>query len=128
MNIIDVLNSKEEVFCGKGVSVKEVLDAEKKLSVNFSSEYREYLEKMAIVAYEGHELTGLSKTNRTNVIIVTQRLRTECLHEEGWYVIEDTNIDQIVIWQDEDGKIYRTIGKAQPVLIADSLAQYVISC
>lgn len=39
---------------------------------------------------------------------------------EDWYVIEETGIDGIVIWQDAEGNVYQNQEK-----ICSSLAEYV---
>ena len=42
-------------------------------------------------------------------------------------MIEETNIDQIVIWQSQDGKVYETIGVSEPVCVADSMIAFVMN-
>lgn len=81
-----------------------------------------------IAAYDGHELTGLSKADRTNVVSVTKQKWLECPkvpHE--WYVVEDAGIDWIVVWQSQDGKIYETVGDGEPVCVAETLVEFVDS-
>lgn len=127
MDIIDALNSKADLLYGDGIENNAINEAEKKLGLKFAQEYRKYLSVMTIAAYGGHELTGLTKLKRTNVVEVTKKKRTEYLGiPDDWYVIEDTNIDLIVIWQQFDGKIYQTVGKNSPILIAESLLEYVL--
>ena len=83
---------------------------------------------MTIAAYDGHEFTGLSKAVRTNVVEVTKQKWLECSKiSKSWYVIEETNIDQIVIWQSQDGKVYETIGGSEPVCVADSMIAFVMN-
>ena len=41
------------------------------------------------------------------------------------YVIEETHMDDIVIWQNAKGEIYQTAPNAKPIKICDSLAEYV---
>lgn len=129
MDIIDVLNSKSDLLCGKKAQEQDVCDAETELGLKFAGDYRAYLSTMSIAAYEGHELTGITKSKRTNVVEVTKEKRSECSEQVGnCYVIEDANFDQIVFWQQTDGKIFRTIGRSAPVQVAESLAEFVLEC
>lgn len=129
MDIIDALNSKADLLYGDEIENNAINEAEKKLGLKFAQEYRRYLSVMTIAAYGGHELTGLTKSKRTNVVEVTKKKCTACLGiPDDWYVIEDTNIDLIVIWQQSDGKIYQTVGKNNAILIAESLVEYVLRC
>ena len=43
------------------------------------------------------------------------------------YVIENTCVDGIIIWQDTKGDIYQTQPNMEPKKIADSMAEYVSS-
>ena len=126
MNIIKILKQKSDLLHGKGVDQKTISKAESELGLTFADEYKEYLKEMAIAAYGGHELTGLTKSKRTNVVQVTQKKKKICPSVPmDWYVIEDANIDGIVIWQDEQGKIYKTLYDSEAVCIAFSLADFI---
>jgi hypothetical protein len=128
MNIIQALQGKENLLNGDGVEESVVVAAERELNLKFAADYREYLLRMTIAAYDGHEFTGLSKAVRTNVVEVTKQKWLECSKiSKSWYVIEETNIDQIVIWQSQDGKVYETIGGSEPVCVADSMIAFVMN-
>lgn len=121
MKIDNIFEGKEDVIYGKGATAEEIADAEKKLGVVFSDDYRQYLLKYRIAMYDGHELTGLGKEQRTNVVNVTNEKKMFYQNiPSGWYVVEDANIDGIVIWQDAKGNIYCNNNK-----INDSLIDYV---
>lgn len=127
MDIIQALRWKENLLNGDGVEESAVVAAERELDLKFAADYRAYLLKMTIAAYDGHEFTGLSKAIRTNVVAVTKQKWSECSKvPKSWYVIEDTNIDQIVIWQSHDGKVYETVGVSEPVCVADTMVEFVI--
>ena len=126
MNIIKILKQKSDLLHGIGVDQKTISEAERELGLTFADEYKEYLKEMAIVAYSGHELTGLTKSERTNVVQVTRKKkRISPSVPMDWYVIEDANIDDIVIWQDGQGKIYKTMYDSEAVCIASSLADFI---
>lgn len=107
MSILDVLKDKEDVILGKGVSASVIKDAEKELKLAFSGDYKEYLLTVGLVMCNGHELTGLGKTERTNVIFVTSQMKKLLDNiPNDWYVLENENMDGAVIWQDAKGNVY----------------------
>ena len=79
----------------------------------------------AIIA-DGIELTGIAKSEYRNVVSVTKKERIlNPKVPDTMYVIENTCIDGIIIWQDTEGYIYQTKPNLEPKKIADSLADYV---
>lgn len=127
-NIFDLLQSKALFRSFKGASNEDIKKAEESLNVSFSKEYKLYLSKCGFATYEGHELTGICKAKRLNVVDVTineRKLSPDI--QENWYVIEQLNIDGIVIWQSETGEIYQTSPEKKPLKIYDSLAEYISS-
>ncbi|MGN0471130.1 MAG: SMI1/KNR4 family protein [Acutalibacteraceae bacterium] len=126
MKLFDIFNTTDDLLAGHGVDNTAIDNAEKSLSLSFSIEYRSYLEIYGIVAVNGHELTGISNSKRTNVVNVTleERCRNDNIQND-WYVVEQANIDGIVIWQTETGFIYQTSPNLMPKKICNSLAEYI---
>ena len=111
----------EGVITGKNLDVAVIKEAEKSLGLKFSEDYKEYLQEYTIAMYDGHELTGLGKNKRTNVVNVTLSCRGYSSDiPQTWYVLEEGNVDGIVVWQDDKGHIY--LGKKK---ISESLYDYV---
>lgn len=110
----------------QGASEQEIEDAEKKLNVKFTIEYKKYVSEFGAVSYYGHELTGVCKAPEVDVVNITLDER-QFLKEisSNWYVIEQMHIDGIVVWQSEDGTIYRTTPNTKPVKLCDSLMEYI---
>ena len=126
--IIEELKKKSSFYCEKGASIEEIEAAEKALGLRFSDEYREYLQLYGAVSCGGHELTGLSEDVNLNVVNVTAVNRDKNPHvNESLYVIEETHIDGIVIWQDESGIIYQAEYQAVPEKLYNSLTEFVDS-
>jgi len=125
MDIISVLGSKEDLIAGKGVKNDVINDAERKLNIKFATDYRKYLLSYGLAMFGGHEITGLGKDRRTNVIDVTLDEREKNPETTNLYVIEQTNIDSVVIWQSCKGTIYQTVGSSKPTKIFDSLIEYL---
>ena len=109
-----------------GVSEENIDKAEKTLNVQFASEYRSYLTKYGTVSVDGHELTGIHSSKRLNVVDVTilEKDRNSDI-PENWYVLEQANIDNIVIWQNERGEIFQTCPGNEPIKIANSIVEYL---
>ncbi|WP_022761989.1 SMI1/KNR4 family protein [Butyrivibrio sp. AD3002] len=107
MNIQDILNEKEDVITGKGASLELIEKAESELGISFSADYKDYLKTVGLVMCNGHELTGLGNSERTNVVDVTKHMR-ELRKDipDDWYVIENMNIDGACMWQNSLGEVY----------------------
>ena len=122
--IIELLKAKEDTYFGKGVSEKEIKKAEKRLGLHFDSEYREYLSEFGFAIYEGHELTGLSKSERINVVDVTLEERKKGFPKDI-YVIEQTGVEGIIIWQSTKGEIFYSSPSCELTEYCKSLSEYI---
>ncbi len=113
-----------DVLHGNGVSEADICDAEKKLGVQFAEDYRKYLSDYGIAAANGHELTGITRSSRVNVVYVTENERKVCDLQDihNMYVVEQAGIDGIIIWQSSDGKIWETVPYGKLKFVCDGLA------
>ena len=93
--------------------------------MKFAKEYADYLQKYGVASFFGHELTGICSSNRLNVVDVTieERQYTQGISQQ-LYVVEVTNFDDVVVWQDATGVIYRTAPGEKTEKVAASLAEY----
>ena len=125
-DIIKKIESKPSYISMGAVSLKEIQKAESVLQLKFASDYQEYLLALGVASYYGHEITGICKASRLNVVDVTiaERENNRTV-PKNWYVIEQANIDGIVIWQAETGEIYQTAPNAVPLKLCDSLGEYI---
>lgn len=127
-NITEVMQTLPDFYPASGASAKMINDAEKQLGVTFSKEYREYVKAFGDASANGHELTGISSNKRIDVVSVTiaERMRNQDI-PENLYVVEQTRIDRIVVWQDARGSIYQTIPGGKPEKIFETLWDYIAS-
>lgn len=126
-NIIGTIQKLPNLLPLKAASSIEITDAELQLRVGFSSEYKDYLANFGAIMADGIELTGITKSEYRNVVFVTKQeweLNVNVPHT--MYVIENTGIDGIVIWQNTDGCIYKTQPSSKPQRIASSLNEYIV--
>lgn len=124
----DIINNKPNLYFGKGVKEVEIESAERDLNLCFNKEYKMYLLHYGLISYGNHELTGLCNSQRLNVVYVTKEEKNYNPHvPSDMYVIEQTNIDGIVIWQNSNGYIFQTFPNSNPQKIANSLLEYILS-
>ncbi len=125
-NIVEILRSKPGFVSLKPAATQQVEEAEKKLQLRFSGDYRNYVLNLGAVSFYAHELTGVCASSRLNVADVTMKERgyTPSVPAD-WYVVEQLHIDGIVVWQSADGAIYQTVPNAVPQRISGSLAEYI---
>lgn len=125
-NIIDVINSMEDVICGKGVKENDIEKSEIELDLKFADDYRYYAKHFGCMSIGSREFTGISKLANYSVVTITiaQKQYNQNIPKD-WYVIEQLNIDGIVIWQSSTGEIYQTSPNSDPVKICDSMAEYL---
>lgn len=127
-DIIKLMLQKKPFVSSGAVTEKQIKEAENRLGVKFSKDYKEYLSAFGTASYYGHELTGICMDDASiNVVDVTLAERT-CFTNipDEWYVIEQTHMDGIVIWQDEKGCLYKATPK-KIKKICDSLQEYVVA-
>ena len=126
MTFVEAIKILPDYIGSNGRPENVIADAENKLGVTFAADYREYLKEIGLACFDGHELTGLTKTARLDVVSVTQEQReqTDSI-DPSWYVVEEAGIDGIVIWQSADGSIYATAPNTTAKKIASSLSEYV---
>lgn len=112
----------------KAATVEEVSNAEKTLNLSFSKEYKEYLLEYGAILADGIELTGIAKSSHRNVVNVTQQeIGLNPLVPSNFYVVENTGVDGIIIWQEENGNIHQSSPNKNPTKVADSLLLYIES-
>ncbi len=127
-DIIEALKCAPDYIGGSGRTEDEIRKAEELIGVEFASDYRCYLKEIGLACLDGHELTGICKSTRLNVVDVTLSKRQHVSEAYAWYVIEETGIDGIVIWQAPAGSVYETTPNSKPKKIANSIAEYLQIC
>lgn len=127
-NIKDIINNLESLHHQKGATELDIKKAEKELQLQFNTEYKNYVLFFGAISYANHEITGICSFPRLNVITVTKEEREfNPTIPNDYYVIEQTNIDGIVIWQSFDGSIFQSFSNGTIKKICSSLSEYVLS-
>lgn len=128
MDIIETINSLSDLLSLKSATVQQITDAELQLKLIFADEYKKYLGTFGSIMADGIELSGIAKAEYRNVISLTKEaweLNPKVPH--SMYVVENTCVDGIIIWQDKSGKIFETHPNVEPKQIADSLSEYIVN-
>jgi hypothetical protein len=131
-NIIDVINSladKSDDFFSKGeVESSKIAQAEESLGVNFSKDFWKYTQKFGYIEVDGMELCGVVDSRHVSTVIRTQNMR-ELFSDfpMDCYVIESVGIDNAVMVQKSDGKIYQFLHGHELLFAADSLSEYLLN-
>ena len=125
-DLINMLKATDGFFCRAGATKEEIEKAETDLDVVFTDEYKKYLINFGSVTFNGHELTGIHKDKRLDVVQATQFMRQFYPQlTKDFYLIEDTNYDGLIVCQNTDGSIYIFSPDGSKKRIADSLAEYI---
>ena len=126
--IVQVINSLPNLLALRPADKTQIDDAAIQLRISFAEEYKEYLAEFGAILADGIELSGIAKSDHRSVVTLTQKewsLNPKVPH--NMYVIENTNMDGIVMWQDADGVIYQSRPFVEPVKISSSLSDYLLS-
>ncbi|MBO6133915.1 MAG: SMI1/KNR4 family protein [Lachnospiraceae bacterium] len=125
-SFIEALEAKEGIIIGAAASARSIAEAERELGLSFADEYREYLSKFGIAAINAHEFTGITKSARTNVVQVTIAQRARHLEiPKNLYVVEETDVEEVVIWQGGDGRVFYSSPNQPPAFLCSSLRDYI---
>ena len=125
-NIIELINSLPDMLPLKPATEVQITDAELQLRISFANEYKEYLSAFGAIMADGIELTGIAKSEHRNVVSLTKKERElNPKVPNTMYVIENTCVDGIIIWQDTAGIVYQTQPNSAPKKIASSLEEYL---
>lgn len=124
--IVEIMKNLTDYNGSNGRTEEDIINYENSLNLNFAKDYRQYIKEIGLACFEGHELTGITDSARLNVVAVT--IAQKGINKgipSSWYVIEETTIDGIVIWQSSEGEIYQTAPCCVSKKIADSLISYI---
>ena len=105
--LVDLIRESEDFCCLGGVDLSLVAESEKELGLIFAEDYKEYLTEFGVASGNGHELTGICKSERLSVISTTKRARMLFAElPEDLYVLEDLHFDHVFAVQDSSGDVY----------------------
>lgn len=85
-DIINFIQNQPDLFFLKGATDEEILQAEKSLGLEFDAEFRKYISVYGVASFNGHELTGICKSRRLNVVDATIEAKEKNTHiiKQNW--------------------------------------------
>lgn len=126
-NIVEIINNLPDLLPLNPAENRQIQDAEIQLRVSFSEEYKTYLAQFGAIMADGIELTGIAKSEHRDVVALTKKERAlNPKVPNNMYVIENTCVDGIIVWQDSKGNVYQTYPESEPKMIASSMAEYIL--
>ncbi len=126
-SIQTIIEAKADVLTGDGVCEDCIVEAEHELGLKFAPDYRSYLRLYGVAAYDGHELTGLTKSPRVNVVAVTKEAKKNNPNiPQEFYVLEEAGVEEIIVWQATSGEVFCSSPNSSLQKICDSMGDYII--
>ena len=111
-----------------GANEEQIERAEKRLSLRFSKEYKEYVKEFGMISFYGTEWSGLNIDGYFNVVNMTEDERAlNKYFPEKYFAIENLAVDGVIFVSNEEGKIY-SIQYDKKELICNSLSEYLDIC
>ncbi|MBP5525693.1 MAG: SMI1/KNR4 family protein [Paludibacteraceae bacterium] len=130
-NILDVINSLGETnklyFVGE-VDLSEIAQAAEALNVEFAKDFVEYVQRFGAISVGSIELCGIDEDPECSTVDRTLEMR-ELFSDfpMDCYVIESVGIDNAVMVQKPDGKIYQFLHEHDLLFAANSLSEYLLN-
>ena len=111
-----------------GANEEQIERAEKRLSLRFSKEYKEYVKEFGMISFYGTEWSGLNIDGYFNVVNMTEDEKAlNKYFPEKYFAIENLAVDGVIFVSNEEGKIY-SIQYDKKELICNSLSEYLDIC
>lgn len=124
-NIVELINQIPGVLVMEGCSDEQIQEAEEALSIKFPQEYIDYVKAFGCIEFKAKEWTGLNIKGRLNTVNAT--LKEKSVNDDfpaGFFVLENTCIDAIVIACNEAGEVF-FVQNSVCRKIADSISGYI---
>lgn len=126
--VIESIKRLEGIKVLGGVSEDKIIQAENKLSLRFSEDYKNYLKEFGCILGDKIQLTGLNCPKSYNVVEVTMSERKyNNYFPVKMYIVESILAEGIMILQDQNGFIYEFLPNNKVRKINDNLNEYINS-
>mgnify|MGYP003482438316 CR=1 FL=1 len=130
-NIIDVINllgESDELLSIGEMEYSKIVQASEKIGVVFAKDFVAYVQRFVSISVGSIELCGIDEDPECSTVDRTLEMRDlfsdfpmDC------YVIESVGIDNAVMVQKSDGKIYQFLHGHDLLFAADSLSEYLLN-
>ena len=129
MNIVNKINEIPNLLRLKGCKTNQIIAAQKELDIEFPDEFIDYVKTFGVISFYGTEWTGLNVEGYLNVVDATKNERKLGKDfPQGYFVLENQNIDGILILVNSNGAVYSYQSGNEPVLICKTMTEYLDIC
>ena len=109
-NVTNELKKISDLVSTKGASNEQIVEAQNKLSLEFPTDFIEYLKEFGLVTFYGVEWQGLNGPDYLNVVKSTLEAReTYPDFPVNMFILEDLGFDGFLILVDTKGSVYEKI-------------------
>ena len=127
-NVTNELKKISDLVSTKGASNEQIVEAQNKLSLEFPTDFIEYLKEFGLVNFYGVEWQGVNGPDYLNVVKSTLEAReTYPDFPVNMFILEDLGFDGFLILVDTKGSVYEwkygTCKKIYP-----SMEEYLEEC
>lgn len=124
--VIEQLSKQYKLYHVTPATEQQIKEAEEKLGLTFSEDYKTYLSIFGALSFGAHEFTGLNVESYINVVDITskEKLIRESFPSQA-YVIQSLGIEGMIIVQTEQGEILQLDENNRVSHISDSFEQYL---
>ena len=106
-NVTNELKKISDLVSTKGASNEQIVEAQNKLSLEFPTDFIEYLKEFGLVNFYGVEWQGLNGPDYLNVVKSTLEAReTYPDFPVNMFILEDLGFDGFLILVDTKGSVY----------------------
>jgi len=126
--VINSLGETDKLYFVGEVDLSEIAQAAEALNVEFAKDFVEYTQKFGSISVGSIELCGIDEDPECSTVDRTLDMR-EMFSDfpMDCYVIESVGIDNAVMVQKSDGKIYQFLHGHDLLFAADSLSEYLLN-
>lgn len=127
-DIIEIIKGLEDLHYMGPASEEEIQLTEKNMHLKFAEDFKKYVSTFGAIIAKGIELTGITKSNQSNVLVITnQENDFNYSIPSNMYVVDDSLAEVSLILQDETGAIYELFPSGEITKKFSSLAEYILS-
>lgn len=123
--IISAIKKLENLRHLEPATNEQIDIAQNQLGLNFSEEFKQYIQKYGVISAKGIELTGITASPRLSVVEVTKSERELNKIPNDLYVIENIAIEGILLLQNSSGEIYEFSQNAKINKRYNSICEYL---
>lgn len=129
MSIVEKIKNIPKLYHLKGCTDSQIEEAQKELNLKFPAEYVEYVKAYGAISFYGTEWTGLNVEGYLNVVETTKEEKdinkdfpNDC------FVLENLGFENALTIVNTKGNIFTIQNGKSPVLVCNSLSEYLDIC